>query len=164
MKIALLIAAVLASVSLFGCQNASRMGNADDLPMNWSTTNSKAWQVRGLPEISREQFTAMQKRLSKEREGQYYNFFGTYNPQTLQYIDTTSAGLDNAFLNMKYSSQVIISNLSPNMEGVTSTYVENEANLAVIKDIEDRMIADDWSRAIYTDKPSALSDVPIVQD
>jgi|GEM_PF-6798346 hypothetical protein len=164
MKIALLTAVALASVSLFGCQKSSRMGNAADLPAKWSTANPKSWQVQGLPELSKDQLTVMQRRLSEEREGQYYSFFGTYNPTTLQYISTTSAGLDEAFLNMKYSSKVIIRDLSPNMEGVSSTYIENEANFAVIKDIEDRMLEDDWSRALLTDKPSSLSTVPIVQD
>ncbi|MDP7006561.1 MAG: hypothetical protein QF718_10180 [Phycisphaerales bacterium] len=164
MKIVLLTSLVLSTSLLTGCQNTSRLGNIEDMPSNWLSIKSSAWQVKQLPEISRNQLASMRSRLAEERKGQYYSFFGTYKPDTLEYIQSTSSELDQAYLGMAYSSNAILSSLTPNMHGPSETHTENKAGIAVTNNTNHRMMHEDGNRFLLLDKPSTLTPMPIVRD
>jgi len=57
-----------------------------------------------------------------------------------------------------------LENLTPNMDGLSETYNENDAGIAVVNNENERMYVDDWRRAMLLDKPSMLSPIPVVQD
>jgi len=113
--IALLLLTV--AIGLLGCTKTSKLGDPKYMPDNWLAISSNAWQVKELPEVNRIVLENLQIKLYVERQGQYYNFFGTYQPDTLNYINSTTAALDEAFLNLRYSSKVILTNPSPSMRG-----------------------------------------------
>ena len=63
-----------------------------------------------------------------------------------------------------HSSNAILSDLTPNLDGLAETYSENDAGIAVVNNDNERMYVDDWRRALILDKPSALSPYPVVAD
>ena len=69
----LCIATLISSTS---CTKTSRLGDPTYLPDNWLSLRNTAWQITELPEINRVQLENLHIQLHKERQGQYYNFFG----------------------------------------------------------------------------------------
>lgn len=63
-----------------------------------------------------------------------------------------------------HSSNAILSDLTPNLDGLAETYSENDAGIIVVNNANERMYVDDWRRALILDKPSALSPYPVVVD
>lgn len=59
------------------------------------------------------------------------------------------------------STKAILANPSPQMDGLTETYSEDKAGIAVVND---RLYVDDWRRMLLLDKPSALSVMLVVQN
>ncbi len=64
----------------------------------------------------------------------------------------------------KHSTNAILKDLTPNMDGLSETYSENDAGIAVVNNDNDRMYVDDWRRVMILDKPSSLSPYPVVGD
>ncbi|MBT4530879.1 MAG: hypothetical protein HOC27_06700 [Phycisphaerae bacterium] len=149
---------------LTGCNKTSRLGDPAHLPNNWLSMRPKAWQVRELPEVYRNELSALQVKLANERLGQYYNFYGKFKPSVLNEIKSTSTNLDQAYLNLAYSSKAILASLTPNMHGLGETDAENTAGIAVTNNANHRMMHDDGNRFLLLDKPSMLSPSPVVQD
>ena len=65
---------------------------------------------------------------------------------------------------IQYNSDYILRNLTPNMRGISKTYVEFEASEAVAVDVGDRLYQDDWRNFMLLNKPSSLSAIPVVQN
>ena len=151
-------------VVLSACQQTSRLGNPRYLPSDWLNISSNAWQLRELPEENRVELENLQVKLNYERQGQYYNFFGKYKPSVQDEIDSTLMKLDQVYSNLQYSPKAIVDSLTPNMDGLSDTHSEREADNAVTKNANKRMIRDDWNRATLLDKPSALTPFPVVQE
>ena len=63
-----------------------------------------------------------------------------------------------------HSTNAILKDLTPNMDGLSETYSENDAGIAVVNNDNDRMYVDDWRRVMILDKPSSLSPYPVVGD
>ncbi len=145
-----------------GCVKTSKYGNLKYMPENWLYTDSSDWQVRKLPEYNRLQLQNLKNKLAKERQGQYFNFFGIYKPEVLAEIDYTTSELDGAYLNLQYSSKTILSSLTPSMQGLSQTDPELEAGEAVGKNSNHRMFHDDMQRMFLLDQPSILSPMPVV--
>ena len=63
-----------------------------------------------------------------------------------------------------HSTSAVLGDLTPNLDGLSETYSENDAGIAVVNNDNERMYVDDWRRALILDKPSALSPYPVVAD
>jgi hypothetical protein len=149
---------------LCGCNKTSRLGNPAYLPSDWLSVSANSWQIKELPEADQDKLRALQVKLSNERNGQYFNFYGTYKPEVLDEINTTTSQLDQAYLGMAYSSNAILSSLTPNMHGPSETHTENKAGIAVTNNTNHRMMHEDGNRFLLLDKPSTLTPMPIVRD
>ena len=147
-----------------GCTRISRLGQPEYLPKNWVALRSNAWQIRELPEANQIELSDLQIVLSNERQGQYYNFYGTYSPEIQIKIGGTTSKLDQAFLYLKYSDKVILANLTPELDGLSETDAERKAGITVVNDQNKRMGKDDLNRALLLDNPSMLSPYPVVND
>ncbi len=150
----------------YGCHtnNHSYLGDPSHLPSDWTLMSAKSWQVKNLNAEDRELLAQFKEQIVKEQQGQYFNFYGEYSPAFRQVIQSTTSRLDTAYLNLAYSSRAILSDLTPQMNGLSETYDENDAGIAVVNNANERMYDDDWRRALLLDKPSMLSPVPVVQD
>jgi hypothetical protein len=157
----LCIATLISSTS---CTKTSRLGDPNYLPDNWLTVRTTAWQIAKLPEKNRLELVHLQMQLQKERQGQYYNFFGKYNPETLMQIDSVTSDLDTAYLDLRNSNNAILESLTPSHQGLTETEAERLASIAVTKNVNHRMMHDDVNRVLLLDRPSSLSIYPVVQD
>ena len=156
---------LISLTSLVACRNnAKRLGDPAYLPDNWLEVKSTSWQLKELPETSQNQLAEMHARLTLERRGQYYNFFGNYKPVTLEYIKSTLAKLDQDYLNLRYSAKAIMANLTPEMSTLSQTYSERSARISVTNSQNSRLINDDWDKALLLDKPSSLSVIPVVEN
>ena len=147
--------------ALVACQRRTKLGNPDFLPKNWITAKTTVWQVTKLPEENQKDLTDMKSRLMKERDGQYYNLFGRYKPETLEYIKVTVAELDGAYFNLAYSSEALLANLSPGMRTLPETHAEYAAQIAVTNNNNRRMLNADWRNARLLDHASTLSVAPV---
>ena len=161
---AIVLLLLTVAIGLLGCTKTSKLGDPKYMPDNWLAISSNAWQVKELPEVNRIVLENLQIKLYVERQGQYYNFFGTYQPDTLNYINSTTAALDEAFLNLRYSSKVVLTNPSPSMRGLAETYNDHDAGIAVTNNTNSRSYEDDWRRFLLFDRPSTLSPFPVVND
>ncbi|MBT4523524.1 MAG: hypothetical protein HOI88_02810 [Phycisphaerae bacterium] len=157
----LCIATLISSTS---CTKTSRLGDPTYLPDNWLSLRNTAWQITELPEINRVQLENLHIQLHKERQGQYYNFFGKYNPETLSLIDSVTSNLDTAYLDLRYSSKAILLSLTPSQQGLADTEAERLASIAVTKNVNHRSMHDDINHILLLDRPSSLSIYPTVQD
>ena len=157
MKFVTLIYFLALTVSITACQQTSRLGNPKFKPDNWVTVKSTDWQVALLPERNRTDLEVMKTRLIAERQGQYFNLFGKFRPDTLEFIQTTTHSLDQAYLNLRYSNAAILENLTPEMRGLSLNYQEYEAEVGVTNNANTRMIDDDWRRILILDHASSLS-------
>ena len=155
---------LISLTSLVGCHSAKRLGDPAYLPDNWLEVKSSSWQLRELPKTSQNQLSKMNARLTLERRGQYYNFFGNYKPETLEYIKSTLAQLDQDYLNLRYSTKAILANLTPELATLSETDSEKTARIAVTNDQNSRLIKDDWDKFLLLDKPSTLSKIPVVEN
>jgi len=164
MKLATLLYLLAISISITACQRTSMLGNPKFLPDNWVIAKSMDWQVASLPENNRIEFEVMQTRLIAERQGQYFNLFGKFRPNTLEYIQSTTRSLDEAYLNLRYSNAAIIGNISPEMKGLAETTSEHYAGIAAVDNENIRMSRDDLRRLFLRDKPSSLSPYPVIRD
>ena len=160
----LFILCIATLISSTSCTKTSRLGDPNYLPDNWLTVRTTAWQITELPEKNKVQLENLQIQLYKERKGQYYNFFGKYNPETLSLIDSVTSNLDTAYLDLRYSSKAILSSLTPPHQGLTETEAERLASIAVTKNVNHRLMHDDINRSILLDRPSSLSIYPVIQD
>ena len=140
------------------------MGNPDYMPSNWLSIRYNSWQIKQLPEVNQKELSALQIKLANERQGQYYNFFGAYTPLIQDEIKTTSERLNQAYLDLAYSSNAITASLTPNLSGLSETEAERAAGIAVTNNANQRMMRDDVNRIILLDKPSLLSPYPIVDN
>jgi len=61
-----------------------------------------------------------------------------------------------------HSKSAVLKDLTPNMDGLSETYAENDAGIVVVNNANDRMFVDDMRRATLLDKPSMLSPYPVV--
>jgi|TARA_B100001964_G_C13965013_1_gene479375 hypothetical protein len=152
------------SLSLAGCNRQNRLGNEAYLPDNWLTINTTAWQFRELPEKNRNELVTLRSKLIEERNGRYYSFYGHLKPEVISEIKATNDRLDEAFLDLRYSSDAIFASLTPNLRGTSDTYAENKAGIAVVNNTNTRMMDDDTVRFLLLDKPSMLSPQPIVDN
>ena len=155
---------LLLAILVTGCSRSTRLGNPEYMPSNWLTMRYNAWQIRELPESYRNELSTLQLTLANERLGQYYNFYGNYTPEIQAKIKSTNLRLDQAFLDLAYSSTAIFASLSPDMSGLSETNAERAAGIAVTNNANRRMIRDDVNRLLLLDKPSMLSPFPVVQD
>ena len=154
---------LISLTSLVGCHSANRLGDPAYLPDNWLEVRSSSWQLMELPKTSQDQLSKMHARLTLERRGQYYNFFGNYKPETLEYIKSTLAQLDQDYLNLRYSAKAILANMTPEMSTLSQTYSERTARISVTNNQNSRLFNDDWDKALLLDKPSTLSIIPVVE-
>lgn len=155
---------MLTFVVIAGCGRTSRLGQPQYMPSNWLTLRSNAWQVQELPDAYQKELSDLQIMLFKERQGQYYNCHGTYSPEVQNEIDATTSRLDQAYLNLQYSSKVILANLTPELNGLAETDAQRKAAIAVVNNQNKRMVKDDINRALLLDKPSTLSPYPVSGD
>ena len=157
---------LISLTSLVACHNnnAKRLGNPAYLPDNWLEVKTNSWQLKELPETSQNQLAEMHTRLRLERRGQYYNFFGNYKPETLEYIKSTLTQLDQDYLNLQYSAKAILANLTPEMSTLSQTYSEKTARISLTNNQNSRLIKDDWDKFLLLDKPSTLSVIPVVEN
>ena len=157
---------LLFAILLTGCigNRAARLGDPEYMPSDWLTLRGNSWQIKELPQTYQNELSALQVKLANERLGQYYNFYGQYSPEIQQEIDSTISRLDTAYLGLAYSFKALRANLTPQMNGLSETYSENDAGIAVVNNENERMYDDDWRRALLLDKPSMLSPIPVVQD
>ena len=160
----LILALFSGALVLTGCHKPSRLGNSIYLPDNWLTVKTTAWQFRELPEQNRNELLDLKSKLIEEKNGRYYSFYGHYTPETTSEIDSTTARLNQAFSDLQYSSTAIFASLSPNLKGLSNTYSEQEAGIAVTNNANMRMIDDDAGRLFLLDKPSLLSPLPTIHD
>jgi len=150
---------------LVGCTNKyAKLGTPQHMPENWLTIKPNAWQVRELPESYRTELAELRTKLERERDGQYYSFHGTFNPKVQNEIDTTIEQLNQAYLDLKYTSKAILASLTPGLDGLAETYSEREAGIAVTNNANRRLLKDDVNRALMLDKSSALSPYPTIND
>lgn len=63
-----------------------------------------------------------------------------------------------------HSKSAILKDLTPNMDGLSETYSENDAGIVVVNNANERMLVDDMRRATLLDKPSMLSPYPVTDD
>jgi hypothetical protein len=119
-------------------------------------------QVASLPEHNRIEFEVMQTRLIAERQGQYFSLFGKFHPNTLDYIQSTTRSLDEAYLNLRYSNAAIIGNISPDMNGLAETTTEHYSGIEAVDSTNIRMSRDDLRRLFLRDRPSSLSPYPVI--
>ena len=147
MKMAVLTIFSLTILVSFGCQTTSRLGNPKHLPDNWYTIKSTAWQVKELSDADRATLETLKTKMAEAREGQYYNFFGNYTPAMLDEIAST-----------------ILASLTPGLDGLSETDSEREAGIAIVNNQNNRMGKDDWNRILLLDKPSMLSEYPVVDN
>lgn len=161
-SIAIFLLTFIVAVGLIGCTRATKLGNPKYMPDNWLAINSSAWQVKQLPEVNRIELENLQIKLYAERQGQYFNFFGKYRPEVLYEIEATTKRLDQAYLDLQYSSRAILASLTPGLDGLSETDAEREAGIAVVNNVNQRMSKDDINRALLLDKPSMLSPYPVV--
>tara|TARA_B100000959_G_C14449247_1_gene406085 strand:- start:9 stop:503 length:495 start_codon:yes stop_codon:yes gene_type:complete len=164
MKMAVLTIFSLTILVSFGCQTTSRLGNPKHLPDNWYTIKSTAWQVKELSDADRATLETLKTKMAEAREGQYYNFFGNYTPAMLDEIASTTKTLDQAYLDLQYSNKAILASLTPGLDGLSETDSEREAGIAVVNNQNNRMGKDDWNRILLLDKPSMLSEYPVVDN
>ncbi len=61
------------------------------------------------------------------------------------------------------STAAIYGNLTPELAGLAERPIDVDRNLSVTNNQNWRMFSDDWGRVFYTDHPSRLSPMPIVQ-
>ena len=151
-------------MTLIGCTRTSRIGHPQFVPESWIALRSNAWQILNLPQTNKQELYDLQVMLANERNGQYYNFYGTYSPKVQSEIDATSSRLNQVFLDLKYSTKYILANLSPELDGLSETHAERKARIAVVNDQISRMSRDDLNRALLLDKASMLSPYPVVTD
>ena len=157
---------LISLTSLVACSNnrwGKRLGDPSYLPDNWLQVEKNSWQLKELPETSKNQLSEMHARLTLERRGQYYNFFGNYKPETLEYMKSTLAQLDQDYLNLRYSAKAILANMTPEMSTLSQTYSERTARISVTNNQNSRLFNDDWDKALLLDKPSTLSVIPVVE-
>jgi len=154
---------LISLTSLVGCHSANRLGDPAYLPDNWLEVRSSSWQLMELPKTSQDQLSKMHARLTLERRGQYYSFFGNYKPETLEYMKSTLAQLDQDYLNLRYSAKAILANMTPEMSTLSQTYSERTARISVTNNQNSRLFNDDWDKALLLDKPSTLSIIPVVE-
>jgi len=156
---------LISLTSLVACHNNSkRLGDPAYLPDNWLKVSINSWQLKELPETSQNHLSEMHARLILERRGQYYNFFGNYKPETLEYIKSTLTQLDQDYLNLQYSAKAILADLTPEMSTLSQTYSEKTARISLTNNQNSRLIKDDWDKFLLLDKPSTLSDIPVVEN
>ena len=165
MKLVLLLL-LTTSLSLAGCtkQTTARLGNPMYLPDNWLTVKATAWQFRELPEQSQNDLINLRAKLVEERNGRYYSFYGHLRPEVVEEIKATKESLNEAFFDLQYSSDAIMASITPNLRGLSDTYAENEAGIAVTNNANSRMLDDDAVRLLLLDKPSLLSTHPVVEN
>ncbi len=160
----LILAIFSVALLLTGCQKPSRLGNSIYLPDNWLTVKTTAWQFRELPKQNRTELLDLRSKLIKEQNGRYYSFYGHYPPETSSEIDATTSRLNQAFSDLQYSSTAIFASLTPNLKGLSSTYSQQEAGIAVTNNANLRMLDDDAGRLFLLDKPSLMSPLPTIHD
>ncbi len=61
------------------------------------------------------------------------------------------------------SYAAISGNLTPELAGLVERPIDVDRNLSATNNQNWRMFSDDWGRLFYTDHPSRLSPMPIVQ-
>ena len=158
------ISLLMLTFVISGCGRTSRLGQPQYMPSNWLALRSDAWQVQELPEVYQKELSDLQTTLFKERQGQYYTSNGTYSPEIQNEIDATSNRLDQAYLNLQYSSKVILANLTPELNGLAETNAQRKAAIAVVNNLNARMSKDDLNRALLLDKSSTLSPYSVSGD
>jgi hypothetical protein len=165
MKLVLLLL-LTTTLSLAGCtkQTTSRLGDPMYLPDNWLTVKTTAWQFRELPEQNQNDLINLRAKLLEERNGRYYSFYGHLRPEFVEEIKATKESLNEAFFDLKYSSDAIMASITPNLRGLSDTYAENEAGIAITNNANTRMLDDDAVRLLLLDKPSLLSPHPVVEN
>ena len=62
--------------------------------------------------------------------------------------------------NVSYSA--VHNNLSPEVNGLVASDYDNRSNNAIIDDLNERMMHDDWNRFWLRDKPSMLTPYPVI--
>jgi hypothetical protein len=164
MKIVGLAILSITFVLVAGCSSTTRLGNPQYMPEDWFSLNSNAWQIKELPELKRNELENLKLKMADAREGQYYNFFGKYSPALQDEIESTTKSLDQAYLDLQYSSKAILASLTPGLNGISETDAEREAGIAVVNNLNKRMGKDDWNKILLLEKPSMLSDYPVVDN
>ncbi len=160
MKIFHLVLLVFVSIAVTACQQPTKLGDPKYLPKDWLTLSINSWQYKKIPELNRNELIAMKARLAKEREGQYYNLFGRYRPETIEYIKHTKTVLDQAYLDLQYSSEAILADLTPELKTLSDTHSEYRAGISWVNNENRRMIWDDIRKVWIVDSPSSLSPLP----
>jgi len=60
-----------------------------------------------------------------------------------------------------HSTNAVVSDLTPNMNGLAETRSQNDAGIALVNNENERMYIDDWRRLMLLDKSSSLTPYPI---
>lgn len=62
-----------------------------------------------------------------------------------------------------YAEYKDVHNLTPELEGLTKTPVQNDVTLGTTRNQNNRMLYDDIRRALHINQPSSLSPYPVVK-
>ncbi len=52
--------------------------------------------------------------------------------------------------------------LTPELAGISETHMDQQRDLAVVRNVDWRAFSDDWGRVFLTDQPTQLTPYPVV--
>ncbi len=164
-RISISLVACLLTASLVGCNRPLRpeqiaaKNQANALPGAWTDLDKSSSYVRTLPVGLRTELTDLQSQMIRERQSQYFAFYGRFTPETQARIDALNRACNEAYL---VSDRRIGTNLTPDVKSVSDTESELWWSNQEIYDIQSRELVDDWRVLWLMDSPSTLNRQPII--
>ncbi len=148
-------------VALCGCQIGAQprsLYGMSQLPSDWLTVSTSDWRLTALPSTTSEYLASVRDTMARERQSEYYHFYGRYTDATLKQIAEANNIANTAFLT---APAVVNRGLTPELFNTSESFDEARSHWAVQTNTDLRSLQNDWSRVWLTDRPSRLSPYPI---
>ncbi len=151
----------LITLILGGCQPGAQptsVYGSNQLPKDWLTLAQNDWRLAALPAPTSDYLASVRSAMIRERNTEYYHFYGRYTDGTLKQIAEANNIASTAFL---VAPRTVYHSLTPELFNTSESYDEANGHFAVQVNTDLRSLQNDWSRVWLTDRPSSLSPYPI---
>ena len=132
---------------------------AEQLPADWLVLPTTDWRISALPAPTRDYLASVRENMQRERQSEYFRFYGRYTDSTLKQVAEANNIASTAFLT---APKTVNRNLTPELFNTAETRDEASWHFAANANNDLRSAQNDWSRFWLTDSPSKLSPYPIV--
>lgn len=154
--------ALCAGVTLVqGCSTGpqpTQVYRSEQLPADWFAIAPTDWRLSVLPAPTREYLGSVRAAAERERQTEYFRFYGRYSDATLKQLAEANNIASTAFLT---APKTINRNLTPELFNTAETHDEADWHFAANANDNLRSLRSDWGRFWLTDSPSKLSPYPI---